>query len=178
MKQFKRVAVIGTSCSGKTTFAKSLSKQLNADHIELDSLYWRPNWVPENVNTFRATVENATNGQKWVADGNYSKARDIVWCKAEAIIWLNYPFPTVFKRAIFRTVRRVFTREELYSNNRETFAKAFLSTDSILWWVIKTHHRRCREYPILFKETKFAHLQIVQLLSPKETANFLSSYPK
>ncbi len=173
MYEFNRVVVIGTSCSGKTTFAKSLSKQLNASHIELDALHWKPNWVPQNIDTFRVAVENATNNQKWVADGNYSKVRDIVWSKAEAIIWLNYSFPIVFKRAIFCTVRRVFTREELYSGNKESFARAFFSTDSILLWVIRTHHRRYREYPLLLQNPKFAHLHIFQLFSPKEATNFL-----
>ena len=42
----RRVAVVGTSCAGKTTFAKALAAQLQAPHIELDALHHGPGWVP------------------------------------------------------------------------------------------------------------------------------------
>jgi adenylate kinase family enzyme len=36
-----RVVVIGTSCVGKTTFARSLARVLSFPHVELDALYWQ-----------------------------------------------------------------------------------------------------------------------------------------
>ena len=41
--QLKRVVIIGTSCSGKTTFERSLAQKLKVQHIELDSIHWKPN---------------------------------------------------------------------------------------------------------------------------------------
>jgi len=41
-----RVVVVGTSCSGKTTLARRLARILATDHVELDSLYWGPEWTP------------------------------------------------------------------------------------------------------------------------------------
>ena len=49
-----------------------------------------------------------------------------------------------------RTIRRVLTQEELYSGNRESLRMAFLSRESILWWVITTFHRRRKRYRQLF----------------------------
>ena len=37
--QLKRIAVIGTSYSGKTTFATSLAQKLNVERIELDGFF-------------------------------------------------------------------------------------------------------------------------------------------
>ena len=37
-----RVVVVGTTCSGKTTYAGRLARALGAQHVELDALYWLP----------------------------------------------------------------------------------------------------------------------------------------
>jgi hypothetical protein len=42
----RRVAVVGTSCAGKATFAAALATKLQIPHIELDALHWRAGWIP------------------------------------------------------------------------------------------------------------------------------------
>ena len=133
----KRVVVIGSSCSGKTTLARRLAEALDCEHIELDALYWGPSWSEAPREAFRAAVEERLAGDRWVVDGNYSVVRDIVWSRATDAVWLNYPFPIVLGRALVRTLRRIVLREELFGGNRELFRKTFLSRESILWWVIK-----------------------------------------
>jgi adenylate kinase family enzyme/ActR/RegA family two-component response regulator len=169
----RRVAVVGTSCSGKTTFAAALASRLQVPHIELDALHWRPGWVPAPREAFRQAVAAATSADRWVSDGNYGGVRDVVWGRATAVIWLDYPFATVLRRALYRTARRVLLREQLYSGNRETFRRAFLSRDSILWWVVTTWGRRRREYPELFEQAASAHLEVVVLGSPRDADSFL-----
>ncbi len=169
----RRVAVVGTSCSGKTTFAAALAARLQAPHIELDALHWRPGWVEAPAAEFRATVASATSAARWVSDGNYSVVRDLVWGRATAIVWLDFPFATVMRRALYRTVRRALLREELFSGNRETFRKAFLSRESILWWVVTTYRRRRRQYRAAFGQEAVAHLQVLVFKSPREANAFL-----
>lgn len=169
----ERVVVIGTSCSGKTTLARALANRWNVPHIELDALHWQPYWTPRPLAEFRALTEAAITAERWVLDGNYGKVRDIVWGRATTVIWLNYPFHVVFGRALSRTVKRVLFREELYSGNRETFRLAFLSRESILWWVITTYHRRRREYPALFKQPNYAHLKVIELHAPAEVRRLI-----
>lgn len=169
----ERVVVIGTSCSGKTTLARALANRWNVPHIELDALHWQPNWTPRPLTEFRALTETAIAAERWVLDGNYSKVRDLVWGRATTVIWLNYPFHVVFGRALSRTIKRVLFREELYSGNRETFRLAFLSRESILWWVITTYHRRRREYPTLFKQPAYAHLKVIELQTPAEVKRLI-----
>ena len=164
----RRVAVVGTSCSGKTTLARRIAALYGIPHIELDAIYWGPNWKPSDIDEFRNAVEIETANDSWVVDGNYSKVRDIVWGRATHLIWLNYPFATVFCRAIVRTVRRVFGREELFSGNRETLRLAFFDTDSILWWVIRTHHRRRRGYRKLIDDGHFPHLRVIEIQKPSD----------
>ena len=45
----KRIAVIGTSCSGKTHFSKRLAACLDIPHVELDALYWGPDCFLEGI---------------------------------------------------------------------------------------------------------------------------------
>jgi hypothetical protein len=108
-------------------------------------------------------LDAATAQQQWVCDGNYSSLRDLIWPRAEAVIWLNYPLRTVMSRAIRRTVRRVWTGEPLYAGSRETFRRSFLSRDSILLWALQTHARHRREYPRLLATPEYSHLKVFEL---------------
>lgn len=173
--RLKRVAVIGTSCSGKPTLARSLAQKLKVPHIELDSIHWRPNWTPMPKEEFKSFVSKAVEPEAWVLDGNYSSVRSILWSRATTLIWLNYSFSIVAQRALSRTVRRIIDRQVLYSGNREIFRQSFLSKNSILWWAVKTYWRRRREYPQLFKEPAHQHLQVIVFNSPAETEKFLKN---
>src|SRR5262245_29660934 len=169
----ERVAIVGTSCAGKTTLARTLAGSLRTAHIELDALHWGPNWTPTPPELLRPRVEAAVAGSRWVCDGNYGSVRHSVWSRATAIVWLNYPFPLVMMRALRRTIGRTMKTERLWSDNRETFGRSFLSRDSILWWVITTHRRRQRMYRALFARPEYPHLRLVELRSVRETRDFV-----
>jgi len=144
-----RVVVVGSSCSGKTTFARELAAVLGSPHVELDALHWGPEWVPKPEPEFARLTDVATAAPRWVVDGNYRIVREIVWPRATSIIWLNLGFATVFARALRRTMRRSLTGEELYAGNRESLGRAFLSRESILLWVLQTYGPRRREFQSL-----------------------------
>ena len=177
-----RVAVVGTTGSGKTMLARALSRRLAIPHVELDSLYWDEAWTPAPTEEFRRRVGQAVSAKRWVMDGNYGVVRDIVWGRANAMVWLDYPLPVILIRLLKRTVRRALTHEELWNGNRERFDTAFLSRDSLFLWALKTYRRRRREYPVLFNEPQYNHLLVVRLCSPKATKEWvrglaISSYP-
>lgn len=159
----KRVVVIGSSCSGKTTLARRIAGVLGVPHVELDELHWGPNWTERPTEVLRRAVGDRVAGEGWVVDGNYTKVQDIVWPRATDAVWLNYSFPVVFGRALRRTVARMITREELFSGNRESFRVSFLSRDSILWWVITSFRRRRRQYERTFGARTFPELRLTEL---------------
>ena len=94
-------------------------RELGARHIELDSLYHQPDWTPLADEEFRLRVDEATGDGRWVVDGNYSAIREIVWDRADTVVWFDLPYATVLARTIRRTLRRTLTREELWNGNRE-----------------------------------------------------------
>ena len=40
----KRINVIGTSGSGKSTFSRLLANKLKYPYLEMDAIFWKPNW--------------------------------------------------------------------------------------------------------------------------------------
>lgn len=169
----RRISVVGTLGSGKTTFACKASSVIQAPHVELDGLHWEPNWVEAPNDVFRERVKQSLQGDSWVADGNYHQVRDIVWNRANTVVWLDYPFSIIMGRLAKRTLRRILTREKLWNGNREHFRNVF-SKDSVFLWAFKTYRRRRRQYPELLRRPENAHLSLVRLRSPKESSEFLS----
>jgi len=170
---YQRIAVVGTTGSGKTTLAHRLAHRLDIPHVELDALHWGPDWIPVPTAIFRERIARALSGRQWVVDGNYGKVRDIVWGRADTVVWLDYALPVVVGRLLWRTLRRVVTREELWSGNREG-VRGTLSHDSILLWALRTYWRRRREYPALFASPEHAHLTDMRLPSPRATGDWRS----
>lgn len=173
-----KIVVIGTSCSGKTTLASKIAQQHGLHHIHLDSLHWLPHWQERSDEDFAAMTEKAVSEvDSWVCDGNYSVVREIVWRDATHIIWLNYPFFLVFWRGVKRTCRRVFLHEEFVHGNYEGFRHSFLSRHSILWWIMKTHSRRKKTYPLLLaaeQQKRNVHVMIVH--RPHEIEKLLPNF--
>ena len=175
---FQRIAVVGTSGSGKTTMARKLAERLGFKHVELDSLHWGPDWTPTPRELFRERVAEALDGKTWTTDGNYSSVRDIVWKRADTVVWLDYSLALVMGRVIRRTIRRSALREELWSSNRESIGTSFMSRDSIILWAFNSYRRRKREYPVLFAQPEHAHLRVVRLTTPREAEAWFHSLPE
>lgn len=173
-----RICVIGTTGSGKTTTALRLAGILGIPHIELDSLHWLPGWVPMEREPFRQAVAQALSGPAWITDGNYGKARDIIWERATTLIWTDYSLPVILWQLTLRTCKRVFTREELWNGNRETLRGAFFSKDSLFLWALQTFPRHRREYAAYKSLPGGAHLQMIHLRSRRETDDWLSQLEK
>jgi adenylate kinase family enzyme len=172
-EDFQRVVVIGTSGSGKTTLAERLAAALGYEHIELDAIHWLPDWEMRPLEEFREKVTEAIAGETWVVDGNYGKVRDIVWGRATTVVWLNYSRAVVLWRIVTRTLLRSLRQEELFSGNRESLATAMFGKESIVAWSMGTFARRRREYPQLFKQAAYEHLNVVELHRPKQAAAFV-----
>jgi len=167
----------GTTGARKSTLAASLAARLDLPPIELDALHWGPQWTPVGRDTFRARVAAATAGERWVAAGNYGAVRDLLWPRADTLVWLDYPLALNFWRLTRRSLRRIVTREELWAGNRETFRAQFLSRDSLYLWAAKSHARHRREFAALFADPTYTHLTAVRLASPRDTARWLATLP-
>jgi adenylate kinase family enzyme len=169
------VVVVGTTGSGKTTLAGELARRLSLLHVELDALHWGPNWTEAPLELFRERVEVATEAPRWVVDGNYSKLRNLVWRRAELLVWLDYALPVVMGRLIRRTVRRCATQEQLWSGNRERLRDHLLTRESLLLFAVQTHRSRRRRFAAQLQEPEYGHLEVVRLRSPRATREWMAT---
>ena len=170
------MAVVGCSGSGKTTLAASLAEALGVLHIELDAVFHQPGWESLDDDTFRARVGEATAVGRWVVDGNYSMVRDIVWDRADTVVWFDLPYVTVMARTIRRTVRRTATRQELWNGNREPWSNlwSFKPEKSIVAWTATRHGIYRRRYEDAELDPRWARLRFVRLRTQKEADAFLA----
>ncbi len=169
----RRVNVVGSSGSGKTTFGATLARHLGAPLVELDALAWQPDWVATPLDELRERVTTATAGDAWVVDGNYQVVRDIVWARVDTVVWLDMSYPRVMWQVVARTFRRAARREVLWNGNRESLRTALLRRDSIILYAATEFHRRRRDYPVLFAQ--HPNLRVVRLRSPGQARRFLAS---
>jgi adenylate kinase family enzyme len=139
----------------------------------MDALFWGPDWSQRPYDELRPIVDEATDDTDWVVDGNYSRTRDIIWPKADTLVWLDYPLTLIMWRLWWRTLRRVFLRERLWNDNRERFWSQFLTRDSLFLWVLKKYWVYRREYPELLLQPEYSHLAVAHLRSAKETELWL-----
>jgi adenylate kinase family enzyme len=166
----RRIAVIGAPGSGKTTFAERLAQRLGVTHVELDALHWEPNWVEASGEVFRGRVERALAAEAWVADGDYGQ---IAFSRAYTVVWLDYPLAFVFMRLLLRTARRLVTREELWSGNREPLLRHF-TRDSLFLWLLSTYYPRRRAYLACMRDRRYRHLTFVRLRAPRLAETWLA----
>lgn len=149
---------------------------LGAPHIELDAIFHQPGWTPLGKDAFRARVNEATAPARWVMDGNYSTVWDVVWDRADTVVWVDLPYATVMARTIRRTVRRVITREELWNGNREPWSNlcSLNPEKSIIAWAATRHRVYRQRYGEAEHDPRWARLRFVRLRSQREADAFVA----
>ena len=89
----QRVMVMGSSGSGKSTFARRLSEMIGAPFVSLDALYWKPGWVASDNAEFGELVADIARQPRWVMDGNYTRhgAGELRRQTSDTVIWFDLP---------------------------------------------------------------------------------------
>lgn len=171
-----RIAVRGTTGSGKSTFARELATKLDLPVIELDAQYWQENWKSKDKSEFQSNITEIASEERWVIDGNYSKYRASIESRVQLTIWLDYSFAFTFWQLFKRTLRRCCTRELLWGHSRERFWTWFHPKHSILIWCIKTHgtnHRRA----LAAESSATEHQPVLRFTQQSQAVIWLSDIP-
>ncbi len=99
---FKKIFIVGSPGSGKTTLAIKLSKTLQIPHFDLDDIRFPKPGLKRPDHEALPLVEQLTQQPKWIIEGIY-----ISWVQkhlkdADKIIFLDIPFYIAFVRVVKR----------------------------------------------------------------------------
>jgi adenylate kinase family enzyme len=169
----QRVLVRGVSGSGKSTFARALAQRLGVPYVELDALNHLPNWTEATAAELRAKVEPWVALDAWVIDGGYgSKLGDLIYQRADTVVWLDLPIRVWLTRLVRRTLRRLLTREELWNGNRERVRNLF-ERPNLFEWAWRSH--RANRAGLEASLRPHPNLRLVRLRSPNEVHALLEN---
>lgn len=170
----KRILVVGVTGAGKSTLARALSGRLGVRYLEMDALYFTgPGWAVNG--NLAEDVSRLTAEGGWVVDSlGYPEVRDLLWDRADSVVWLDYPKRVVMPRVLRRSFRRSVTRESLFGGNRETW-RGWLSREHPAWWAWSQHGPRRREIERRVHDPRFAPLNTLRFTRPEDTAAWLAS---
>lgn len=148
-----KIQIIGYSGSGKSTFAKELSKYYQIPPTYIDTIAWEPGWVFASDEKILKEISIVINRKDWIIDGNYTRflgekrMRD-----ADHIFFFN------FNR--FRCLFNAIKRQKMYKNkSRESMTNGCperLNLEFVMWILFngrtKRHHKNYQEIISTYKD--------------------------
>ena len=171
-----RILVLGRTGSGKTTLALEIAAALDMQHVELDSLLFNEDRSPVSVDVLRERASAALAGDRWITDGNKRALRDMVWPRADAVIWLDYPVTVSLWRLAKRARKRTSTTIKAQSGEsggKSGAVKHLANSAKGVTKALRSHRGQRKELPELFAQPKHHHLAIVRLRSPRATREWV-----
>jgi adenylate kinase family enzyme len=171
----RRILVYGVTGSGKSTLARRLSERLGLPYHAVDDLTWEAGWAPVPQEVQRERLTTICAGERWVIDAAYGIWLDVPLARADLIVGLDLPRWRSFGRLLRRTAGHVLRGTPTCNGNRETFRQSFLSRDSILWWHVRSFHRKQRRMRAW--EADPALPAVVLLRTPAEVEHWVAGLP-
>ena len=116
---------------------------------------------------FPSYVNGARRGcaDRWVTDGNKSAVRDLVWPRADTIVWLDYPLVV----SLWRLGRRAFWRASAIKTETHggpgtpSRRRQMMSAAKGVFTALRSHRGQRRTYPRMFADERNRHLTVFGL---------------
>lgn len=164
----KKIVVIGSCGSGKSTLCCQLSEFTGIEVIHLDRIYWKADWKPLAEEEFRSLQREVLSKETWIVDGNYAGSLYVRLEKADTVIFLDVNRYLCIYRVLKRWMRyRGKLRPDVADGCYEKMEWKFLK---FIW----DFPRETRN-SMLNEIGKFNQLTKIILRNNKEKNEFLNS---
>jgi adenylate kinase family enzyme len=165
----KKILVIGSGGSGKSTLSLKMGEILGIDVFHLDKFYWREGWIKPDPYEWLRIVDEILKREQWIIDGNFSGTlkRRVESC--DTIIFLDLSRAICLWRIVMRRLRyRQRARPDMAHGCNERLNLEFVS------WVMN-YSKRSRPKVLELMRTNAASRKILWLRSPQQVEAFLAS---
>ena len=116
MFNYKKIAVIGCSGGGKTTFSKKLAEITGLPLYHLDNIYWQPDTSHLERRVFIKKQKEIMKTDSWIIDGNYGGTIQYRIRKSELVIFFDMPTEVCIEGVLKRDKKREDIACELEPN--------------------------------------------------------------
>ena len=168
----KRILVIGSGGSGKSTLSVKLGASLGIEVFHLDKLFWNAGWIETDRDKWQNVVTKLLSREKWIIDGNFSGTLQQRIVSCDTIVFLD------FSRAL--CLWRIFKRRFHYhQRTRPDMAEGCnerLNLEFVEW--ILNYPRRTRPKVLKLMSLNATNKKIFWLKSPQQVKAFLLSLEK
>jgi adenylate kinase family enzyme len=169
---YKRTIIFGSTGVGKSTMVRRIAEEFSLPVIDIDSLRRDAGKSATPEETFSNLVTESVKGNAWIIDGSYNSVQDIIWPRAEAIVWLDFSFWVFLSRLVKRSLYRIFIRKKSERPVKGRYQPASERASNYLRAIFTGSQRRKRYFATLYN-FKNAHLHIIRLSSPEEATIWL-----
>ncbi|MER6499847.1 adenylate kinase [Streptomyces sp. NPDC001455] len=169
----QKIALFGAPATGKTTLARRLASELGSCHTDLDDLLFTPDGALP-LAEFRRQAAEITSGDAWIVEGNFSKLADVVWHRADVLVWLDFPLPLIVSRIVRRSLRQLAGREDSAQARRLTWGRAFFGRRSLLRTAVRKYRNNRPRYVQQVGQTAALGVEVVRLRSPREAERWMT----
>lgn len=85
----RRIAVTGPVGAGKSRLAGELGKRLGIRVLHLDTLFWKPGWVPTPRDEFEAMQRRELAADSWIVDAQFDDVLPDWFEAADTVVFVD-----------------------------------------------------------------------------------------
>lgn len=162
----KKIMIIGSPGSGKSTFARKLREKSGLPLFHLDMMKHKPDRTEISSEDFDVKLKEIFNLHEWIIDGNYQRTLEVRMKEADLIILFDLPTEVCLEGAIARIGTK---REDLpWVETEDDFENGFRQ------WIEEFSWKKLPEIYALLENYK--DKDIVIFKCRKEADNFAQNY--
>ncbi len=100
--RYRKILIVGCGGAGKSTLAAKLGQKLGLPVVNLDKIWWLPDWQTRSEDEFDVLLQTELNKPAWIIEGNFYRTFTRRLRYSELCIFLDYPTELCLKSVYAR----------------------------------------------------------------------------